>query len=78
MIDQRPHTMRLKAIGFVHSEIKQPSPSDWGQVISDIIIDSSLSEALDNLDQFSHIIVLYWMYRVRGQFPTKVHPPGPA
>ena len=76
MTDQRRQTMRLKAIGFVRSEIKQPSPGDWGQIVSEIIIDSSLSEALDSLDQFSHIIVLYWMHRVRGQFPMKVHPRG--
>jgi len=76
MTDQRRQTMRLKAIGFVRSEIKQPSTGDWGQIVSEIIIDSSLSEALDNLDQFSHIIVLYWMHRVRDQFPMKVHPRG--
>ena len=76
MTDQRRQTMRLKAIGFVRSQIKQPAPGDWGQTISEIIIDRSLSEALDGLDQFSHIIVLYWMHRVRGQFPLKVHPRG--
>ena len=41
------------------------------------MVDPSLSEALDNLDEFSHIIVLYWIHRhPPGQPPTKVHPMG--
>ena len=40
------------------------------------MVDSSLAEALDNLDEFSHIIVLYWMHQVAAphKFSTKVHP----
>ena len=58
----------LKVIGVVRR----------GETTSDIVIDSSLTEALDNLDEFSHIIVLYWMHQVAalGQVPTKVHPMG--
>ncbi|MFC1950048.1 tRNA (N6-threonylcarbamoyladenosine(37)-N6)-methyltransferase TrmO [Chloroflexota bacterium] len=55
-------SMTLKAIGIVRSEIKQPSRQDCKEIVSDIIIDSSLTEALDNLDDFSHIIVLYWIH----------------
>ena len=70
--------MTLKAIGIVRSEINQPSRQDCREIVSDIIIDSSLTEALDNLDDFSHIIVLYWMHQVPplDQVPTKIHPRG--
>jgi len=69
--------MTLKAIGVVRSEVKQPFVQDCKEVVSDIVIDSSLTEALDNLDEFSHIIVLYWMHHAAtGQVPTKVHPKG--
>ncbi len=72
--------MTLKAIGFVRNEVKQPPGSgcNWGKVVSDIVIDDSLTEALDGLEEFSHIIVLYWMHRVvaTGQLPTKRHPMG--
>jgi len=70
--------MTLKAIGIVRSEIKQPSRQDCREIVSDIVIDSSLTEALDNLDDFSHIIVLYWMHQVSAlsQVATKVHPKG--
>lgn len=71
-------SMTLKAIGIVRSEIKQTSRQDCREIVSDIVIDSSLTEALDNLDDFSHIIVLYWMHQVPAlsQVPAKVHPRG--
>ncbi len=71
--------MTIKAIGIVRSDIKQPpGPGhDWKTVVSDIVVDSSLTEALDKLDEFSHIIVLYWMHQVTAnQVPTKIHPQG--
>jgi len=70
--------MSLKAIGIVRNKLKKPSREETRRVISEIIIDPNLSEALDNLDEFSHIIILYWMHQLdqlRG-FPIKVHPRG--
>ena len=66
----------MKAIGFVRNEIKQPEKRDCKDVISEIVIDDSLTEALDNLDEFSHIIVIYWMHQSTGSAPKKVHPKG--
>jgi len=72
--------MTLKAIGIVRNKVRQtPKPGyDWWGIVSEIVVDSSLTEALDNLDEFSHIIVLYWMHQAAatGQLPTKVHPMG--
>ena len=77
MVEGLP-SMVLRAIGVVRNEIKQPSMRDYEDVLSDIIVDTNLTEALDNLDDFSHIIVLYWMHQVAStaQPPTKVHPRG--
>jgi len=70
--------MTLKAIGIVRNGIKQPPKQGWGEVVSEIVVNSSLAQALDGLEEFSHIIVLYWMHQVTagGQLPTKVHPMG--
>ncbi len=68
--------MTLKAIGIVRNGIKQPPKQSWEGITSEIVLDSSLTEALDNLDDFSHIIVLYWMHQATGQLPLKVHPKG--
>ena len=78
MADELPN-ITLKAIGIVRNEIKEaPARRDWWvELISEIVIDSSLTEALDGLEEFSHIIVLYWMHQAAsGKVPTKVHPMG--
>ena len=67
-------SITLKAIGTVHSEIKQRERRDAKGVISEIVLDPVLTEALDNLDEFSHIIVIYWMHESHKPAPMKVHP----
>ena len=57
--------MTLKAIGIVRNEVKERPPNSrdwWAEIVSEIVIDTSLTEALDGLEEFSHIIVLYWMH----------------
>jgi tRNA-Thr(GGU) m(6)t(6)A37 methyltransferase TsaA len=68
--------IKLKAIGIVRNEMKEPTRQESQGVISQIVIDSDLAEALDDLDQFSHIIVLYWIHCSRRPSPVKVHPRG--
>ena len=77
MNDELP-SMTLKTIGVVRNNVKQ-APGygyPWPDVVSEIIIDSSLAEALDGLGEFSHIIVLWWMHQSTGQSPNKIHPRG--
>ena len=66
----------INPIGVVHNEIKEPTHEGSEKIISEITIDGSLTEVLDNLDEFSHIIILYWIHRSRRPSPMKVHPRG--
>jgi len=78
-MDDAQSPMTLKAIGIVKNGIKQPTDvrDAWQKVVSEIVIDESLTEALDGLEGFSHIIVLYWLDRAAsGKLPLKVHPMG--
>jgi len=72
--------MNLKAVGIVRNKVKQaPVPGyNWWGIVSEIVVESSLTEALDNLEEFSHITVLYWMHQVSAtsELPLKVHPRG--
>jgi tRNA-Thr(GGU) m(6)t(6)A37 methyltransferase TsaA len=68
--------MTLKAIGIVRSEVKKTPKRDCQDIVSEIVVDSSLTEALDNLDEFSHIVVIYWMHQSRRSAPKKVRPMG--
>jgi len=71
--------MTLKAIGVVRNGLHMPPTprSDWEKVISEIVIDSDLTEALDGIEEFSHIIVIFWMHRLtEGETPLKQRPMG--
>jgi len=77
MVDEAP-SMTLRAIGIVRNKVKQAPGAgyNWQNITSEIVLDNSLTEALDNLDEFSHIIVLYWMHQSSVPAPVKVHPMG--
>ena len=68
--------VKLKLIGVVRSKIKLPTHQKSTDIVSEIVIDNRLTEALDNLEEFSHIIVLYWMHKSPHRAPIKVHPRG--
>jgi tRNA-Thr(GGU) m(6)t(6)A37 methyltransferase TsaA len=78
MAEELP-SMEIKPIGFVRNEAKEtPGGWDWWQeLVSEIVIDESLTEALDGLEKYSRIIVLYWMSRLKHDtIRLKIHPRG--
>jgi len=71
--------MTLIPIGVVKSPIKEPTPErlNLKEIFSEIIINENLTEALDGIEGFSHIIVLYWMHRATpAKQRLKGHPMG--
>ncbi|MGA7677696.1 MAG: tRNA (N6-threonylcarbamoyladenosine(37)-N6)-methyltransferase TrmO [Dehalococcoidia bacterium] len=68
--------INLTPIGFVRNNIKEPGIEDWRTVTSEIIIEENLKEALSRIDEFSHIIVIYWMHKLPPSQRSiiKVHP----
>jgi tRNA-Thr(GGU) m(6)t(6)A37 methyltransferase TsaA len=73
MVNELP-VITLKAIGSVRSEIKARSRQRSKKLVSEIVVDKDFTEALDNLDEYSHIIVLYYIHQSRTPAPLKVHP----
>src|SRR4030042_3188555 len=70
--------MNLTPIGVVKNNITEPKREDWETVTSEIIINEDLKEALSRIDEFSHIIVIYWMHKLppSQRSTIKVHPKG--
>jgi len=66
----------LRPIGQVVNEVPFPAKARWGEVVSQIVLDPRLAEALDGLEEFSHLIIVFWMDRVPEKERTvlKVHP----
>ncbi len=74
----KPPQMNLKAIGFVSNGIKEPIRHGWREVVSEITVNIELTEAMDGLEDFSHLIILYWMHQLDPgrKLSLKVHPMG--
>ena len=62
--------MRVKPIGIIHSPFKckkdapiQPSRSD---AIGEIEVFKEYQEGLEDIEGFSHIILIYWFHKSKG------------
>ena len=67
----------LTPIGFVKTSTL-PGHVKKRQHISEIVLRPDLTPALNGLDEFSHIFVIYWLHEVSAQQRCilKVHPRG--
>jgi tRNA-Thr(GGU) m(6)t(6)A37 methyltransferase TsaA len=47
-------------------------------LVSEIIIDKEYEDCLDGIEDFSHIMVIYWAHRIddKKRYAPKVHPAG--
>ena len=67
--------IKIKPIGFVKNNIKEPRFGDFANEISEIIVDEKFTEALDGIDDYSHVIIVYWMDKVKD-YVIKHQPQG--
>ena len=65
--------INLKPIGFVKNGIKEPRFGNFADEISEIIVDEKFTGALKGIDDYSHVIIVYWMDRVKD--PVITHQP---
>ncbi|MFO8101117.1 MAG: tRNA (N6-threonylcarbamoyladenosine(37)-N6)-methyltransferase TrmO [Dehalococcoidia bacterium] len=86
--------MTLKPVGFVRSTTTEPSlvarsgdlcwegevspDSDPLAGVSEIIIDPEYDGLLDGVEDFSHLLILYWAHQAapHGRTMTRAHPMG--
>ena len=68
--------INLTPIGFVKNAVTEPQGEDWQTIISEIIVNEDMNEALSGIDEFSNIIVIYWMHKTPASQRSikKVHP----
>ena len=59
-------TIKLKSIGFVKNRVKNPRFGNFTKEISEIIIEKKFEKALKGIDGYSHLIIVYWMDRVKN------------
>lgn len=75
-----PSPGNLKQIGTVRNDIHEnpPEGGDWFRdTVSELVIDESLIEGLDGLENYSSIIVLWWIDRADpDRIRLRIHPRG--
>ena len=72
----RQQSINLAPIGRVINGIEHPSDVKWESVISEVVIAPQLVEALDGIDGFSHIVIIFYLDKVGEDRRSrlKVHP----
>ena len=67
----------LEPVGFVKTEAVGKEVRDKN-VVSQLIFSEELTEALEGVEEFSHLFVLFWLHRMsnKDKRVMKVHPRG--
>ncbi|WP_010244317.1 tRNA (N6-threonylcarbamoyladenosine(37)-N6)-methyltransferase TrmO [Acetivibrio cellulolyticus] len=55
--------LKLESIGIVKSPVIEGVDNNWGEVKSEIIVDSEFAAGLKGLEEFSHAIIVYFMHK---------------
>jgi tRNA-Thr(GGU) m(6)t(6)A37 methyltransferase TsaA len=68
-------TIELNAIGVIKNAFEERVPKGWETIPSQIIVTERWAPALDGVEEFSHLIILFWLNRIPGEeIPLRVHP----
>lgn len=71
--------MVVRPIGVVRNQFGAMIPHGWEHSISELQVEPIWAEALDGIDEFSHIVVLFWLDRIVGEPTTlRIRPKGRA
>jgi tRNA-Thr(GGU) m(6)t(6)A37 methyltransferase TsaA len=56
-------TISIEAIGQVRNAVVDGGDEGWGEVISELHLEPQFAAGLDGIEQFSHVVVLFWMHQ---------------
>lgn len=69
--------IQFKPIGAVHNEMTEVHhDTPWHTIESDIVLEEQWREALDGLEQFSHIWVVFYFDRITPAITSHTRPMG--
>lgn len=72
------NNIRIQPIGLVRNEFESEIPQGYEDSLSEIIIKDDLIEGLHKIEENSHIVVVFWMHRIKDDDRKimKMHPKG--
>lgn len=53
--------IKFSEIGFVKNNVEIKKDTAWGEVVSQIILNDRFSGGLKGLEDFSHVIIIYYL-----------------
>ncbi|MFC1898942.1 tRNA (N6-threonylcarbamoyladenosine(37)-N6)-methyltransferase TrmO [Chloroflexota bacterium] len=57
--------IHVEPIGYVENSINTPIDSGWAKVESSIVLQEDLKPTLSGLNEFSHVVVVFWMHQAK-------------
>ena len=72
----RQQSINLMPIGRVINNVEYPNHVQWETITSQVVVAPQLVEALDGIDGFSHIVIIFYLHKVDEDQRSllKVHP----
>lgn len=67
--------IKIKPIGFVRSPVKEPQVGGLTGIETEVVLNDDCRGCLDGIEEFSHVVVLYWLDRIRT-YRESCHPQG--
>lgn len=65
----------LNPIGYAKNSEKEQRFGSFSGEVTEIIVDEKLTESLDGIEDYSHVIIIYWMDKI-GESVIKHRPQG--
>ncbi len=62
--------INLKPIGFVKNNVKEPRFGGFDNEVSEIVVNEEFTDALNGIEAYSHVIIVYWMDKVKKHVIT--------
>jgi tRNA-Thr(GGU) m(6)t(6)A37 methyltransferase TsaA len=57
--------INLKSIGFVKNSEKEPRFGSFANEITEIVLDEKFTDALNGIEDYSHVIIVFWMDKIK-------------
>src|SRR3989304_9792102 len=69
--------IQINPIGAVRSIFGSDSGDKWS-IVAELVLDKSYIEGLEGIEDYSHIIVLFWLDKIVAEDRTvmRIHPRG--
>lgn len=68
-------TIKIKSLGQAKNKVHKPMLPGWKDVTTEIVIDKNYAKGLDGIEDYSHVIIVYWMDKEK-ECHLKHHPQG--